>query len=358
MTYPPRASSTASLTDTLTAWAGDDPARAAVAGVVDTLARAAARLASVVTVEPLRSIAQPERAEDVPDANPSGDVPTALDLYAETLYVEALRGSGVRAVCSEETPDPIAVDEDGAFVVAVDPVDGSSNIEVNGAVGTIFSVLPAPAPGEDAATALLRPGRELLAAGMVVFGPATMLVLTVGEGTDVHVLDRRTRDFRLVRRGIRIPEESREYAINAANARHWGPGVSEYVADLVRGASGPRGREFNMRWTAALVAEAYRILTRGGIFLYPADARPAYREGRIRLVYEANPVAALVEQAGGVATNGADRILDLQPVDLHQRVPFVFGSRAKVDRVRRYLAGPRAPHERSPLFAERGLLRG
>ena len=349
-----------SLTGELAAWAGEDAARRRLAAVVETIAVTGARLADVVAVHPLRQGYNGTTGGTTAASgqqNPSGDVPTPLDLHAERVYVEALRGRGVRAVCSEETPSPIPVDADGGFVVALDPVDGSSNVDVNGPVGTIFSVMGAPGPGGDVRDALLRPGRTHLAAGMVVYGPATVLVLTVGQGTDVYALDPRNGDFRLARRGVVMPEDSREYAINASNARHWGPGVSAYVADLVRGEAGPRGRDVNMRWTAALVAEAYRILTRGGIYLYPADGRPGYSSGRIRLVYEANPVAMLVEQAGGAATDGAADILDLVPADLHERVPFVFGSRTKVERVRRYLDATDDTPERSPLFATRGLFR-
>lgn len=345
-----------SLTGELARWAGQDESRRRLAAVVETIAVTGARLADVVAVHPLRQ--GYGAATDVPGyENPSGDRTTALDLHAERVYVEALAGRGVRAVCSEETPSPIPVDPDGHLVVALDPVDGSSNVDVNAPVGTIFSVLPGPAPGGDVAAALLRPGRAQLAAGMVVYGPATVLVLTLGEGTDVYALDPRNGDFRLARRGVVLPDDSREYAVNASNARHWGPGVTAYVADLVRGEAGPRGRDVNMRWLAALVAEAYRILTRGGIYLYPADARPGYSRGRIRLVYEANPVALLVEQAGGAATDGVGDVLDLTPTDLHERVPFVFGSRDKVDRVRRYLDGPDDAPERAPLFASRGLFR-
>jgi fructose-1,6-bisphosphatase I len=263
----------------------------------------------------------------------------------------------VAAVCSEESDEPIPITAGGRLVVAIDPVDGSSNIDVNAPIGTIFAVLPAVDPSQDAGAAFLQPGRRQLAAGMIVYGPSTMLALTLGEGTDLYVRDPRTRDFHLVRRGIELPADSREYAINASNARHWGPGISEYIGDLVTGALGPRERDFNMRWLASLVAETYRILTRGGIFLYPADDRPGYQNGRIRLVYEANPIAFLCEQAGGAATDGVTPVLDLEPDGLHQRVPFVFGSRTKVERVRRYLIEPQTSEDRSPLFSPRGLFR-
>jgi fructose-1,6-bisphosphatase I len=354
---------TPSLPSALGTWAGPDAGRRALADIVLAIAATGARLSTVVAISPLRGALLPDApggragADPSPAPNPSGDLPQPLDLFAQKLFVEALAGLDVAAVCSEEAEDPIPVTPGGRFVVALDPVDGSSNIDVNGAIGTIFSVLPAVDPHADPAEALLVPGRRQLAAGLILFGPATMLVLTFGDGTDTYVLDPRSRDFRLVQQRIQLPTHSREYAINASNARHWGPGISAYIGDLVSGEPGPREQNFNMRWLASLVGETYRILTRGGIFLYPADSRPGYREGRIRLVYEANPIALLCEQAGGAATDGVTEILDLQPAALHQRVPLVFGSRSKVDRVRRYLSEPHSPHERSPLFATRGLFR-
>lgn len=352
---------TASLSSVLTDWASRGSGRAPLVDVVRAIAEAGARLSTVVAISPLRTAFTAEPVTRAPaeaaGVNASGDEQKPLDLFAERLFVDALAGLDVAAVCSEESDEPITVTRGGGLVVALDPVDGSSNIDANASIGTIFAILPALGPDADPAAALLQPGRRQLAAGMIVYGPATMLALTAGEGTDLYVLDPRTRDFRLARSKVEIPAESREYAINASNARHWGPGISEYVADLVSGALGPRERDFNMRWLASLVGEAYRILVRGGIFLYPADARPGYEDGRIRLVYEANPIALLCEQAGGAATNGIVPVLDLEPARLHQRVPLVFGSRSKVDRVCRYLLEPQTAHERQPLFAARGLFR-
>jgi fructose-1,6-bisphosphatase I len=355
-------STTTSLATMLDRASAGATGREPLVAVVRALAQAGTRLSRVIAVTPLRpaTTGDPDPAQNgsaPPATNVSGDEQKPLDLYAEKLFVDALAGLDVAGVCSEETDEPIPVSPGGGLVVTLDPVDGSSNIDVNAPIGTIFAVLPALGPPADPAAALLAPGRHLLAAGMIIYGPSTMLVLTLGDGTDVYVLDPRSRDFRLVRRRIELPAESQEYAINASNARHWGPGIREYIADLVSGELGPREQDFNMRWLASLVAEAYRILTRGGIFLYPADARPGYEHGRIRLVYEANPIAFLVEQAGGAATDGITPILDLVPEHLHQRVAFVFGSRSKVARVRRYLAEPLPAHERSPLFAQRGLFR-
>lgn len=345
-----------SLTAVLERWSAEDTSRRSVATVIEAIANAGVRLASAIAVAPLTAPAEPIADTAHPGANASGDEQKPMDLYAEEVVIQALTGLGVAAVCSEESDEAVPLTEGGRWVVAIDPVDGSSNLDVNAPIGTIFAILPV-LPDGDPTTSLLQPGRRQQAAGMIIYGPATILVLTVGEGTDVFVLDLQTRYFRLAKSAVRLPVESHEYAINASNARHWGPGIAEYIADLVSGEHGPRERNFNMRWLASLVAEAYRILTRGGIFLYPADRRPGYSDGRIRLLYEANPIAFLVEQAGGAATNGTDNILDLTPTGLHQRVPLVFGSQTKVDRVRRYLTDPNLNQSHSPLFSDRGLFR-
>ena len=255
---------------------------------------------------------------------------------------------------SEERKEPVILDPEAPVAVVIDPLDGSSNVDTNISVGTIFSLLPVT---EDLDAAVLQPGHRQIAAGFVVFGPQTSLVLTLGEGTDIYTLDRDDRVFRRTSERVRIPSESSEYAINASNYRHWDEPVRAYVDDNVAGMDGPRGRNFNMRWIASLVAEAYRILIRGGIFLYPGDRREGYENGRLRLVYEANPLAMVVEQAGGLATDGENRILDLQPTSLHQRIPLVFGSSTKVERVRAFHDGTLPLGERSPLFGRRGLFR-
>lgn len=344
-----------SLTAVLDRWSEADPQRQAAAAVIDAIANAGVRLSSAIAIAPLSAPVQAAPADAAqPGANASGDEQKPMDLYAEEVVLAALSGLDVAAVCSEESEEAVPITEGGRLVVAIDPVDGSSNLDVNAPIGTIFAIMPTLADG-DATASLMQPGRAQVAAGMIIYGPATILVLTVGDGTDVFVLDLQTRYFRAAKRSIALPAESHEYAINASNARHWGPGIAEYIADLVSGEHGPRERNFNMRWLASLVAEAYRILTRGGVFLYPADRRPGYSDGRIRLLYEANPIAFLVEQAGGAATNGTEEILDLTPTSLHQRVPLVFGSRTKVERVRRYLTDPNLNKSRSPLFSDRGL---
>jgi len=312
------------------------------------LAKTSMKVAGLIARSPITGGA--EIAESA--ANASGDAPKALDLRAQDLYVAALRGSGISGLASEEAEEVIDLGA-GDYVMAMDPIDGSSNIDINAPIGTIFSILPRGELTNE--QALLQSGRHVVAAGFVLFGPSTVLVLSIGEGTDIYAFA--DGDYVRIHRAIEIPEDAHEYAVNASNARHWGPGVTAYVADLVAGEIGPRGRDFNMRWLASLVAETYRILLRGGIYLYPADSRPAYAQGRLRLVYEAIPMSFLVEQAGGIGTDGGMRILDRQPVDLHEKTPFIFGSKSKVERVCRYLDDPPVQHEASPLFKNRGLLR-
>jgi fructose-1,6-bisphosphatase I len=244
------------------------------------------------------------------------------------------------------------------LLVAIDPLDGSSNIDANVSIGTIFSVLPAPTGASSIdARAFLQPGTNQLAAGYALYGPQTMLVLTLGAGTHVFTLDRTRDTFRLTAAHLSIPPVTREFAINASNQRHWDEPIRIYVDDCLRGAEGPRGQDFNMRWIASMVAEAHRVLTRGGIYLYPADGRYGYSRGRLRLLYEASPIASLIEQAGGAASTGHGRILELEPRSLHERVPLLFGSREEVARLDRYHLDPHPIGERSPLFGRRGLFR-
>jgi len=227
----------------------------------------------------------------------------------------------------------------GEFLLLFDPLDGSSNIDVNMTIGTIFSVLRCPktehgAYCEPDEKAFLQPGRNQAAAGFAVYGPTTVLVLTVGDGAHGFTLDRETYTFVLTHPDIRIPEDTQEFAINMSNQRRWEPPVRRYIDECLAGKEGPRGKDFNMRWVASMVADVFRVLSRGGIFMYPRDAKN--REGRLRLMYEANPMALIVEQAGGAATDGRTPILDLKPKGLHQRVAVVLGSKNEVDRVTGY----------------------
>ncbi len=334
--------------DQWAARAGAGAPRAEIAQVVLALSRAAVDLAERISLGPLQS-----GFGEVVGENPDGDAQAALDVVADRLFQAALAAAPVAVTGSEECPTAQVLDGEAPLVVVIDPLDGSSNIETNLSVGTIFGILPMTGRGPDAV--VLQAGRRLLAAGMVVYGPQTTLILTLGEGTAQFILDRRERVFVCTEPKMVIPQGRAEFAINASNYRHWDAAIRAYVDDCNAGVNGPRGRNFNTRWLASLVAEASRILNRGGVFLYPADRRPGYEHGRLRLVYEANPIAMLIEEAGGAATDGVRRIRDLVPQQLHQRVPLVFGAADKVERVTRYYEGPPSTSERSPLFGPRGL---
>ena len=332
------------LEDVLGDWARAAPDRGPVAETVIALADAGRRIAALVGRGPLAG-----RLGAVRRASDTGDDQKELDVRAEAILLSALAGAPVALFGSEESETVEVLRPDAPLAVAVDPLDGSSNIDTNVSVGTIFSVLPAGPDG------LLAPGRAQRAAGYVLYGPQTAMVLTVGDGVDVFTLDPEDGAFRRTARRLAVPPRATEFAINASNYRHWEPVVRAYVDDCLAGAEGPRGRDFNMRWIASMVAEAHRILTRGGVYLYPADARRGYAAGRLRLVYEANPIGFLMEQAGGRASTGCAPILDRRPESLHERVPLVFGSADEVDRFERLAGDP--PNAPSPLFAERGLLR-
>jgi fructose-1,6-bisphosphatase I len=356
---PTATSTRATLADVLAEWGEGGPERRPVVEAIAAIATASVELGRLIAAAPTAvgygdDSGELTAAETV--SNASGDDQKPLDVLAEAHFARALSGLSVAAMCSEESADPIPLSAGGTILVSIDPIDGSSNIDINASIGTIFSIMPV-LPGGDLLASALQPGRNQLAAGVIVYGPSTTLILTVGDGTDVFALDPATGEYVRTHRRVELPTESPEYAINASNARHWEPGIRSYVSDLVDGSGGPRGMDFNMRWLAALVADTYRILLRGGIYLYPRDERPNYRNGRIRLVYEANPVAFLCHQAGGLATDGIDPILDSQPTSLHQKTPLVFGSRRKVERVAKYLTEPFSSHEDSPLFNRRGLFR-
>lgn len=247
----------------------------------------------------------------------------------------------------------------GKFLLVFDPLDGSSNIDVNVSVGSIFSVLRAPeGQGTPTAKDFLQPGVQQVAAGYAIYGPSTMMVLTLGRGTHGFTLDREIGAFILTHPGLRIPEASTEFAINASNERFWEPPVRRYVEECIAGKTGPRETDFNMRWIASMVAEVHRILMRGGLFMYPRDSKDPVRPGRLRLMYEANPMSMLVEQAGGATSTGCERILGVAPAELHQRIPVILGSRQEVERIERYHAefenGTDRPAE-LPLFNTRSL---
>jgi fructose-1,6-bisphosphatase I len=283
-----------------------------------------------------------------------GDVQKELDLLTDRIVLDALRDAPVRWLGSEERDAPLRLDPYARLAVAIDPLDGSSNIETNAPMGTIFSVLPAR---EDGLASFLRPGRDQLAAGFLIYGAHTAMVLTTGDGAHLFVLDPATGAYESRGEALGVPLAAQEYAINGSNERHWDACVRRFAEECRQGRAGPVGRDFNTRWIASLVAEAYRILRRGGVYLYPADARPGYAQGRLRLIYEANPVAWLIEEAGGAATDGRRRILDLVPVGIHQRVPLVFGAVEDVMRLGSHYATPE-PTRHEPLFGTRSLFRG
>ncbi len=272
--------------------------------------------------------------------NVQGEVQKKLDIITHDIMVKALDWGGhLGGMASEEISDPIQIPKQypkGKYLVLFDPLDGSSNIDINLTVGTIFSILRCregiPAETED----FLRRGTEQVCAGFVLYGPSTMLVLTTGNGVNGFTLDQDVGEFILTHRNMKIPEESREFAINMSNQRFWEPPVKRYIDECVAGEDGPRGKNFNMRWVASLVAEVYRILNRGGVFLYPHDLRDPAKPGKLRLMYEANPMAFIIEQAGGICTTGTERILDIKPNSIHQRVPLILGSKNEVERIMDY----------------------
>jgi fructose-1,6-bisphosphatase I len=270
--------------------------------------------------------------------NVQGEVQKKLDVISNEVLLEANEWGGhLAAMASEEMEKPHQIPSDyprGGFLLLFDPLDGSSNIDVNVSVGTIFSVLRCPEGGaEPDEKAFLQPGTRQVAAGFAVYGPSTMLVLTVGNGVVGFTLDREMGSWILTQHKIEIPEETQEFAINMSNMRHWEPPVRRYIDECLAGKEGPRAKDFNMRWVASMVADVYRILSRGGVFMYPTDSKR--KDGRLRLLYEANPMAFIVEQAGGAATNGRQRILDIQPEALHQRVGVILGSKNEVERILR-----------------------
>ena len=305
--------------------------------LIEIIARACKAISHAVSKGPLTAI-----GDAVGTQNVQGEAQKKLDVIANEVLVEANEWGGqLAAMVSEEMDAPYQIPNrypKGEFLLLMDPLDGSSNLDVNISVGTIFSVLRCPeGVTEPDEKAFMQPGNKQLAAGFAVYGAATILVLTVGNGVVGFTLDRELGSFIMTQERIVIPEETQEFAINASNARNWEPPVKRYIEECLAGKTGPRGKDFNMRWVASMVADVYRILSRGGIFMYPRDAK--HKDGRLRLMYEANPMSFIIEQAGGAATNGRERILDIRPQALHQRIGVILGSKNEVDRVARYHAG-------------------
>ena len=272
--------------------------------------------------------------------NVQGEVQKKLDIITNDIMVNGLNWTGhLAGMASEEVDDIIEIPENypkGKYLALFDPLDGSSNIDVNLAVGTIFSILHCPEGIKPRVEDFLLKGVEQVCAGFVLYGPSTMMVLTTGHGVNGFTLDQDIGEFILTHPNMRIPEETSEFAINMSNQRFWEPPVQRYIDECLQGKDGPRGKNFNMRWIASLVAEVYRILTRGGVFLYPSDLRDSSKPGRLRLMYEANPMAFIMEQAGGACSTGYERILEIKPTHIHQRVPLILGSKNEVERIVTY----------------------
>ena len=273
--------------------------------------------------------------------NVQGEVQKKLDIIANEVLIEANEWGGHLAAMASEEMDSIYLVPNrypqGEYLLLFDPLDGSSNIDVNVSIGTIFSVLKKAEGSEQVQESdFLQAGSQQVAAGYCIYGPQTTLVLTVGDGVAMFTLDREQGSFILIEENVQIPADTQEFAINMSNMRHWAPPVKRYIDECLQGTEGPRGKNFNMRWIASMVADVHRILTRGGVFMYPWDQREPEKAGKLRLMYEANPMSWLIEQAGGASTNGQQRIMDLQPTKLHERVAVFLGSKNEVERVTGY----------------------
>ena len=304
--------------------------------LIEVVARACKRISIAVGKGALGGVLGSAGTENV-----QGETQKKLDVLSNEILLDANEWGGhLAALASEEMDDPHPIPHrypKGEYLLVFDPLDGSSNIDVNISVGTIFSVLRCPeGVREPDEQAFLQPGTQQVAAGYAVYGSSTILVLTLGDGVHMFTLDREQGSFILTGTNLSIPEDTSEFAINMSNMRHWEAPMRRYIEELLAGRTGPRGRDFNMRWVASMVADVHRILTRGGIFIYPRDLKDPSKPGKLRLMYEANPMAMIVEQAGGAATTGLERILGVRPSQLHQRVPVFLGSRNEVERVTTY----------------------
>ena len=307
--------------------------------LIEVVARACKRIAISVNKGALGDVLGTAATENV-----QGEIQKKLDIIANEVLIEANEWGGhLAAMASEEMEGIYSVPNrypQGEYLLLFDPLDGSSNIDVNVSIGTIFSVLRKVNNSRGVSEEdFLQPGKQQAAAGYCVYGPQTTLVLTLGNGVVMFTLDREQGSFVLTNDEVSIPEDTKEFAVNMSNQRHWAPPMQRYIDECLAGVEGPRGKDFNMRWIASMVADVHRILTRGGVFMYPWDKREPEKAGKLRLMYEANPMAFLVEQAGGAATNAKDRIMDLQPSKLHERVSVVLGSKNEVERITGYHRG-------------------
>jgi fructose-1,6-bisphosphatase I len=308
--------------------------------LLEVVARACKSISHAVNKGALGGVLGSAESENV-----QGEVQKKLDIIANEVLLEANEWGGHLAAMASEEMDSIYVVPNrypqGEYLLMFDPLEGSSNIDVNVSIGTIFSVLKKHDESVGVTEQdFLQPGKQQVAAGYCIYGPQTTLVLTVGDGVAMFTLDREQGSFVLTQENVQVPADTKEFAINMSNMRHWDEPVRRYIDECLEGREGPRGKDFNMRWIASMVADVHRILTRGGIFMYPWDKREPHKAGKLRLLYEANPMSWLIEQAGGAATNGQQRILDLQPRQLHERVSVVLGSRNEVERLTQYHLKP------------------
>ena len=304
--------------------------------LIEVVARACKHIAIAVNKGALGDVMGSAESENV-----QGEIQKKLDIISNEVLIEANEWGGHLAAMASEEMDTIHVVPNrypqGEYLLLFDPLDGSSNIDVNVSIGTIFSVLRKVGHHHGVAEEdFLQAGKNQAAAGYCIYGPQTMLVLTVGDGVAMFTLDREMGSWVLTAENVRIPDDTKEFAINMSNQRHWAPPVTRYIDECLLGKDGPRGKDFNMRWIASMVGDVHRILSRGGVFMYPWDKREPEKAGKLRLLYEANPMSFLVEQAGGASTNGTQRIMDLQPTKLHERVAVFLGSKNEVERATAY----------------------
>lgn len=330
------------------------------------VALACKRIAKAVAFGELAGVMGNHEGASGASVNVQGETQKKLDVMSNEVFIHRTEWSGnLAGMASEEMELPYQVPAHyprGSYLMVFDPLDGSSNIDVNVSVGSIFSILRAPddviASGRDVVEAdFLQPGIKQVASGYAIYGPTTMLMLTVGNGVAGFTLDPILGEFMLTHPHVQVPPETQEFAINASNSRFWEAPVKRYVDECMAGKTGPRAKDFNMRWIASMVAEAHRILMRGGVFMYPRDTKDATKPGRLRLLYEANPIGFIMEQAGGRASTGREPVLELQPSALHQRIGLIFGSKHEVERIERYHAEPAEVLGDNPLFGKSSLFR-
>ena len=330
------------------------------------VALACKAIARAVAMGELGGMYGDQAAEGGKSINVQGETQKKLDVLSNDLFIRMNEWAGhLAGMASEEMDDPYQIPTNfprGKYMLVFDPLDGSSNIDVNVSVGSIFSILRAPQEVIDSGRDVtekdfLQPGQQQVAAGYALYGPTTMLVLTVGNGAAGFTLDPNLGEFMLTHPKLQVPVDTQEFAINASNSRFWEAPIKRYVDECLAGKSGARGKDFNMRWIASMVAEAHRILMRGGVFMYPRDNKDPSKAGRLRLLYEANPIGMVMEQAGGRASTGREPMLSVKPDGLHQRIGLVFGSKNEVERIERYHSEPAESENDNPLFAERSLFR-